>query len=172
MKNTMAFGFAAIVLSTVMVPVVYAQKGVGDQAGVVRQGVQPQVVEFSGKLVEIRIGLCEKTTGRSPVGTHVFLETPDGKSLNIHLGPAAAVADTVATLSVRPGQDLTVKAFRTEKMPENQYVAQSLTFDGKTVKLRDKALRPVWAGSANASPDQGTPLGRGRGRGRLNPKQN
>jgi hypothetical protein len=170
MRNTLALGLAALVLGTLIVPVVYAQKGVGDQAGVARQAIQPQVVAFSGKLVEIRIGLCEKTTGRSPVGTHIFLETPDGNTLNIHLGPAAAVADIVAKLSVRPEQDLAVKAFRTEKMPEDQYVAQSLTFDQNTLELRDKTLRPVWAGSVNVSRGRGTPQSGGQERGPSNAK--
>ena len=164
MRNAVLFAVAASLLSVVNVPVVYAQKGAGDQTGVARQPVQPQVVAFSGSLVEIRIGLCEKTTGKSPVGTHLFLETPDDKSLNIHLGPAAAVADIVTMLSTRANQDLTVRAFRTEKMPENQYVAQSLTFDARTIELRDMTLRPVWAGSASGLHGRGASQGGGRGR--------
>jgi hypothetical protein len=165
MRNAVVLALASTVLSVVTIPVAYAQKGVGDQTGVARQPVQPQVVALSGKLVEIRIGLCEKTTGRAAVGTHLFLETPDGKSLNIHLGPAAAVADIVAKLSTRENQDLTVKAFRTEKMPENHYVAQSLTFDANTIELRDKTLRPVWAGKANVSRGRGASQGGRRGLG-------
>ena len=117
--------------------------------------------------MEIRIGLCEKTTGRSLVGTHIFLETRDGESLNIHLGPAAAVADIVAKLSVREKQDLTVKAFRTQKMPKNNYAAQSITFDAHTIVLRDKTLRPVWAGKAGVS--RGRDASKGGGRGRMAP---
>jgi hypothetical protein len=165
MRRVAVLVFAAIALSVDLVSVVCAQKGVGDQTGVARQSVQPPVVAFSGKLVEIRIGLCEKTTGQSPIGTHLFLETPDGKSLDIHLGPASAVADIVAKLSARASQDLTVKAFRTEKMPENHFVAQSLTFDANTIELRDGNLRPVWAGQMNGVRGSGEPQGGGRGRG-------
>jgi len=165
MRNIVVLVLAAIVLSVAMVPVVYAQKGVGDQAGVARQPVLPPVVALSGKLVEIRIGLCEKTTGQSLVGTHLFVETPGGKNLNIHLGPAAGVADVVAKLSARANHDMTVKAFRTEKMPENHYVAQSLTFDANTIELRDENLRPVWAGRMNGFRERGVSQGGGRGRG-------
>ena len=164
MRVTLVMTLAAMVLCVVNVPMVYAQKGMGDQAGVARQAIQPQVLAFSGKLMEIRIGLCKKTTGRSPVGTHLLLETSDGKSLNIHLGPAAAVADIVAKLSTRDDQDLTVKAFRTEKMPEDQYVAQSITFDANTIELRDENLRPIWAGKANIARDRGASQRGGRGR--------
>jgi hypothetical protein len=171
MRNAVHLALVVMVLSVLTVPVAYAQKGVGDQAGVASQAVRPQVLAFSGKLVEIRTGLCEKTTGRSPVGTHIFLETPDDKTLNIHLGPAAVLADTVAKLSARQEQDLSVKAFRTEKMPENHYVAQSLTFDAKTIELRDKTLRPVWAGRPNASRGRGAIQGGRRGQAApLNPK--
>jgi hypothetical protein len=77
------------------------------------------------------------------------------------LGPAAAVADLVAKLSV--GQDLTVKAFRTEKLADGQYVAQTVTFGDNTVELRDQGLRPVWAqGSADAG-IAGTAVVPGRG---------
>ena len=87
----------------------YAQKGVGDSTGIARQAVKPEVVSLSGKLIEIRTGLCESSTGLSPVGTHIILETADGKKLNVHLGPAVAVADMVAKLTV--GHEVAVKAF-------------------------------------------------------------
>ena len=127
----------------------YAQKGMGEPTGVARQAVRPEIVTVSGKLVEIKTGPCEKTTGRSPIGSHILLESANGEKLNIHLGPAAAVADTVAKLS--PGQEVTVKAFCTDKMPDRQYIAQSLTFGKTTVELRDSELRPVWAGGRNAT---------------------
>ncbi len=119
------------------------QKGVGDLVGVARQATKPEVVSLSGNLVEVKTGPCESTTGRSPIGTHIILETAPEQQVNIHLGPAAVVADTVARLTV--GQPLAVRAFRTEKMKPNHYVAQSLTFDKTTVELRDALLRPVWA---------------------------
>ncbi|MGQ9576765.1 MAG: hypothetical protein ACUVUC_15770, partial [Thermoguttaceae bacterium] len=121
-----------------------AQKGMGDLTGVARQAVGPELVTLSGKLLEIKTGPCENTTGRSPIGTHILLESRDGQRLNVHLGPAAAVADIVAGL--KPGQQVTAKAFRTEKMPEGHYVAQSLTVGSSTVLLRDESLRPAWAG--------------------------
>jgi predicted Fe-Mo cluster-binding NifX family protein len=143
-----------------------AQKGVGDLSGVASQPVQPEVVSFSGKIVEIKTDPCESTTGRSPVGTHIILEIAPKEQFNIHLGPAAAVADTVAKLAV--GQPLAVRAFRTEKMKENHYVAQTLTFGKTTVELRDAGLRPVWAASSGGprGPAAGqTGPGRGRGPG-------
>jgi len=147
-----------------------AQKGVGDLSGVASQATKPEVVSLSGKIVEVKTGPCESTTGRSLIGTHVILETAEKELLNVHLGPAAAVADTVARLSV--GQPLAVRAFRTEKMKEKHYVAQSLTFGKTTVELRDAGLRPVWAGGilgpgrmavGQAGPGRGQGPGWGRG---------
>ena len=97
-----------------LVDALYAQKGVGDATGIASRAVKPEIVTLSGKMVEVRTGLCESSTGRSPVGTHIILETSQGKKLNVHLGPASAVADKVAKLNV--GDELVVKAFRTDKM--------------------------------------------------------
>lgn len=140
----------------------YAQKGVGDRTGVARQTVRPEIVALSGKLVQIKTGPCELTTGPSTIGTHVFLETPEGRKLNVHLGPAAAVAETVKKLSI--GQEVSVAAFRTEKMKQEHYVATTLAFGGTTVTLRDEALRPVWAGGRGGGRGMGAGQG-GRGMG-------
>ena len=140
----------------------YAQKGVGDRTGVARQSVRPEIVTLSGKLVEIDTGPCEMTTGPSTIGTHVILKTKGGK-LNVHLGPAAAVADTVKQLPV--GQQVTVAAFRTEKMKANHYVARSLTFGKTTVELRDQTLRPVWAAGRGGGRGMGAGQGQGGQRG-------
>lgn len=140
-----------------------AQRGMGDPEGIVRQGVRPEVSTLSGKLIEVRTGTCESTTGRFPIGTHLILETPQGDKLNIHLGPAPMLAETVNQLSA--GQPLTVTAFRTEKMPEKHYVAQTLTFGDTTVRLRDENLRPVWAGGRGAGAGRGPGMGPGWGRG-------
>jgi hypothetical protein len=167
MRNTATLAVAAIVLFGVATPMAHAQRGIGDPTGVARQPVKPEVVSLVGKLVEVKTDACEATTGRSPIGTHLIVEAADKVQLNVHLGPAAAVADTVAKLAV--GQEISVKAFRTEKMKENHYVAQSLTFGKTTVELRDAGLRPLWA-QGNADPRGaagGQPgLGRGRGWGR------
>jgi len=164
MRNAVTLAVAAIALLGVAAPMAHAQKGVGDPKGVASQPVKPKVVSLSGKIIEVKTGPCESTTGRSLTGTHVILETAEKEQLNVDLGPAEAVADTVAKLSV--GQELAVKAFRTEKMKEKHYVAQSLTFGKTTVELRDAGLRPVWAGG-DAGP-RGTTAGQagpGRGRG-------
>jgi hypothetical protein len=161
MKNLAALGSVTIVLLGLAVPMAHAQRGVGDPSGVASQPVKPEVVSLSGTLVEIKTAPCESTTGRSPVGTHLILETAQKEQLNIHLGPADAVADTVAKLSA--GQAIAVKVFRTEKMKANHYVAQSLTFGETTVTLRDAGLRPVWAGgnSGPRRPGRGPAWGRG-----------
>ena len=153
MKATMIFVVASTLFCGTLVTNARAQKGMGESSGVARQAVKPEIVSLSGKLVEIKTGPCEKTTGRSPIGTHVLLETTKGEKLNIHLGPAAAVAGTIAKLST--GQTVTVKAFRTDKMPEKHYTAQSLTFGKTTVELRDAGLRPVWARGGAVSDGSG-----------------
>ena len=163
MRHSRTVAIAAITLLAVAVPMAHAQKGVGDPTGVARQSVKPEIISLSGKIIEVKTGPCESTTGPSVSGTHLLLETVQKERLNVHLGPAEAVADTVASLSV--GQKIAVKAFRTEKMKEKHYVAQTLTFE-TTVELRDAGLRPVWAGG-NVGPRRtaASQAGLGRGRG-------
>jgi len=129
-----------------------AQRGVGDATGMARRAEKPDIASLTGTIKEVQSGPCEMTTGRATIGTHVLLSDSREKTLNIHLGPQAAVAHVAEQLKV--GESVTVAAFRTEKMSEGHYVAKSLTFDEQTVELRDENLRPAWAG------------GRGQRRGR------
>jgi hypothetical protein len=155
----------AVLLWGASAPFSHAQKGTGEAAGVARQPARPEVVSLSGKVRAIETGPCEMGTGRAYIGTHLVLETPQGKELNVHLGPAAAVGDVVGQLP--PGKKVTVKGFRTGRMSESHYVAQSLAFDDTSIQLRDETLRPFWAGRGAVSGGRSAPQwGPGRGQGR------
>jgi hypothetical protein len=166
MKTFVVFTAIALLVCGVGLPRAYSQKGAGDPTGIARQADKPEVISLSGKVTAIESGPCERTTGRAGIGTHVLLETTQGDSLNIHLGPKAAVEKIAKQLAV--GQSVEVKAFRTDKLPEDNYVAKSIKLDGKTLKLRDDSLRPVWAGGAARQSDGKNPpaAGGGYGRGR------
>ena len=75
----------------------------------------------------------------------MFLKMADGRKINLHLGPNTAVERLMTGL--KEGTSLRVRAFRTEEMEKNAYVAVSLRGRGRAVVLRDPdTLRPVWAG--------------------------
>jgi hypothetical protein len=142
----------------------FAQRGMGDTTGVAQQAVKPAIVSLSGAVREIVTGPCEQTTGRSYLGTHIVLTTDDGAEVNVHLGPAQRVDAMVEPLKV--GTAVQVAGFRTEKMPENHYVAQVIKVGDETLRLRDDNLRPVWAGNrgaGNGAPGMGGGGGQGRG---------
>ena len=125
----------------------YAQRGVGDPTGVVRQGLNPPLTTLSGELVSIETHPCENTTGPALAGTHLIVAAGDGTKYNLHVGPADVVASIVEPLT--PGTQIEVRAFRTARMPEDQYVAAKLVFaSGKVIELRDASLRPFWAGQS------------------------
>ena len=141
-----------------------AQRGVGDPSGVARAGTTPEIVTLSGKVLEVKTEPCANPTGRFPVGTHFLMKTAEGKTLNIHLGPAAMVEFAVKELA--PDKAVQVHAFRTEKMQEGHYVARQLSYDGRSVTLRDQTLQPVWAGGAGTgAAGGGNALGASRGGG-------
>lgn len=122
----------------------WGQRGVGDDEGVVRQAIETQRTAIEGTVKEIVIERCETTTGPFGIGMHLLLKTDEKKQCNVHLGPAVIVRDLLEPLEV--GQTVTVQAYRTQKMPAENFVAIALQFDGKTVRLRDENLRPTWAG--------------------------
>lgn len=80
----------------------YAQKGVGDQAGVARQIPKPSLETLTGTILAVETQPCEMTTGQGRIGSHVLLKTEEGEKLNIHLGWADAVAETAKQLTVAP----------------------------------------------------------------------
>ena len=137
----------AIVALTVLMTAgttTWGQRGMGDNEGVVRQAIETQRTAIEGAVKEIIVERCENTTGPFGIGMHLLLTTGEKKQYNVHLGPAVIVRDLVEPLKV--GQSVTVQAFRTQKMPAEDFVAITLKFDGKTVRLRDESLQPTWAG--------------------------
>jgi len=153
--------FAALLFSVSAL----AQKGTGEATGIAQQAVKPPVITLLGKLLEIKIGPCENTTGWSTTGTHLIMQSKDGMKLNIHLGPTSAVEHVIDQLVI--GQSLTFDAFRTERLPKNAYILKSLILDGKVIHLRDNNLRPSWAYARGWG--QGRAQGMSQGRGRWGP---
>jgi intracellular sulfur oxidation DsrE/DsrF family protein len=142
--------FGSCLLTLVSAVAAFGQRGVGGQTGVARQANKPELVAVNGKVEGVKTGPCEMTTGRAEIGTHLLLKTAQGTELNIHLGPADAVESMVKGLS--QGTRVTVLGFRTNGLPEGQYVAQSLKYGDTTIRLRDEQLRPVWAGADRSRP--------------------
>jgi hypothetical protein len=141
-----------------------AQKGMGEPTGVARQAVKPPIETMSGTIKEIKTGPCERTTGRSLEGVHLIVQAKNGKAINLHQGPAAALEDILDHLSA--GQQITFEAFRTDAMPPDAYVAKSLKAGDTAFELRDDNLRPNWAIAAQGGRGGGPGLGGGRGQGR------
>ncbi|MFO7907615.1 MAG: hypothetical protein R6U98_33515 [Pirellulaceae bacterium] len=151
-----------------------AQKGMGDATGIARQVFneeteKPEIKTLRGKLLAVETGPCENTTGRALTGTHLLIEASEGEEpWNVHLGPAPVIEQIMDLLE--EGEVVTVEGFRTEKMKERHYVAQTLKFgdDNEPIELRDETLRPVWAGGATRGGGQqwGRPAWGGRGQGR------
>ncbi len=129
MKKVLISTAVAVICFLNVSVIAFAQRGTGDMQGIARQPIKPKIVSLSGTLVEVKAGPCHATTGRANVGTHLILEDAKKKQYNIHLGPEQALADTVAKFSTE--QPLSVKAFRTEKMKQHHYMAQSQTFNKK-----------------------------------------
>jgi len=141
-KKSMVITFILLMVT----PLVYAQKGTGNNTGIARSNSVNEVIQISGELQKVVNETCTQTTGRYSKGTHLLVKTEAGETqpLNVHLGPAREV--TSMTDQLETGQEIQMKVFRTDNLPENQYVAKEFISKGKTYELRDAALRPFWAG--------------------------
>ena len=121
----------------------YGQKGVGNTAGVVRKGINPEIIRLTGKITVILTEPCKNTTGRSNSGTHIIIVTKDNIEKNIHLGPAIEVSYIIRDLI--PGQDITCRVFKTKDLAENNFVAIDLQTSERHYLLRDSDYQPFWA---------------------------
>jgi len=144
----------------------WAQRGMGDPQGLARQGLRPDIVTIEGTVKETVIGPCELTTGRSFQGAHLIVTTDAGKEYNVHLGPSRFVKK--ATNALTEGDPVTLRVFHTDRMPEDNYVAVAVKAGDQTIRLRNKNLRPVWAGRRGRRAGQGPPFAR---RGRYGPRR-
>lgn len=121
----------------------WAQRGVGAAAGIVRAGTPVENVTLSGRVVAVETEPCARTTGRSPAGVHVIVETAEHARLNVHLGPASATERLTAALAV--GATVAIEAFRTDRLPDGAVVARTVRVGDETFTLRDSAGQATWA---------------------------
>ncbi|TRX49069.1 hypothetical protein FNH22_27955 [Fulvivirga sp. M361] len=119
----------------------YSQKGTGETNGVSRQGLNLELLKIEGTIEQIESGPCKYTTGRSISGTHLTVKTQE-KLINVHLGPTSEVSQLVTATE---GDSIVMRVFRTNKLPQDQYIAKEVKIDGVTTVLRDDALKPVWS---------------------------
>ncbi len=122
----------------------YAQKGAGNRTGMAQQRINPEVIKFTGKILEFKDGPCEYTHGRSISGTHLIIEVIDNSLINVHLGPTDEVSHIVGELEI--GQEIEVFVFRTSDLAVNHFIAKEIKTGKREFVLRDSILRPFWAG--------------------------
>lgn len=137
------------------------QKGLGDATGIAQGTQKPAIVSLSGTVDKIKVGPCEHTTGKADIGFHLILQTEDGKKLNLHVGPADALKDVRDRISI--GQSVGAKVYRTEAMPADAYITQTLTVGEEAIAIRDDDLRPVWAAGGGDKQQRGKGQDRKRG---------
>lgn len=121
----------------------FAQRGTGEDIGIARQGIMPERTTLQGTLEEIETGPCKRTTGYAYIGTHLFIRTADDELANVHIGNAEAVKPMVDKLTV--GEAIEVDVFRTDRLEEGHYVAQTIRTDEEELMIRREDLSPFWA---------------------------
>lgn len=120
----------------------YAQKGMGESKGVAEKGDIPELITFKGKVYDIKSGPCTYTVGKAVSGTHLKIRNDYKVFIDVHLGPTSKVSEFVANSK---GKKIKVVVFRTDKLPDDHYIAKEIEFDGNKLVLRDGYLKPFWA---------------------------
>jgi hypothetical protein len=69
----------------------YSQKGIGENDGVRRQQLNPELLKLEGIIEKTESGSRKFATGKSIKGTHLVVHIK-GALVNIHLGPTSAVS--------------------------------------------------------------------------------
>ena len=137
-----AVAFIAALAILVVGRAAHAQRGIGDPAGNAGAAKLPPVEAISGTVSGIKTWRCVATTGRIIVGAHLLIQTPESDFVDLYLGPAHVMEHILDQIEV--GSPISFEAFRTDAMPENAYVAKTLSIDEKTIQLRDDGLHPSW----------------------------
>lgn len=163
MRYRRSYAALAFIAAAMIGGTAFAQKGTGDPTGMARRADRPAIVSMSGAVKDTKIGPCKLTTGRSAEGAHLIVQAQD-KTVNLHLGPSAAVGDVLKAAPV--GQQISFDAFRTDRMPPDAFIAKSVKAGDQTFVLRDDNLRPKWALGRGGGRGQGAGNGPGFGRGR------
>lgn len=125
--------------------VAQGQKGANNQSGIAGTQMDLEFEDFHVKVVDIKIGPCQNTRGRSYSGTHlIVMNEKSNTRLNIHLGPTHEVSPLTEQLSI--GDTVIIKAFKTLDLQANTFIAKEITLGELRYELRDHNLRPFWAG--------------------------
>jgi hypothetical protein len=76
-------------------------------------------------------------------GTHLLVKT-ESETIEVHVGPSDFVANAGFTFA--KGDSVQVLGSKVTIDGKEALIAREVTRDGKTLTLRDKTGRPMWAG--------------------------
>jgi hypothetical protein len=102
----------------------------------------PKTVEtVSGEIVSL-----DRIAGPNGMGgIHAVLKSDKGETIPVHLGPAWYIDKQAVTL--KQGDTVTVRGSRIIFASKPAIVAEEVTKDGQTLRLRDESGIPAWAGA-------------------------
>ena len=106
----------------------------------------PQLTELNGVVKSIYIDTCEFTFAESDYGLHLKVSTDESQDVFVHLGPVWATsiwAEGIENHAVH------LVVFRYDYLPDNQYIAKELHWDGHVAEFRDENLIPFWVNGYN-----------------------
>lgn len=136
--NRVSLIVSAALLSLLVLPFAYAQRGLGP-------GQQNRIYNPATETtLKGTVEAVKTVTGRHGWnGTHLTLKA-EGKSYDVHLGPASFIKEK--GFSFGKGDQVEVTGSKVEYSGAEAIVAREVKKDGKTLLLRNPQGIPEWAG--------------------------
>ncbi len=106
----------------------------------------PQITVLNGVALQLYIDNCKFTFTEADFGLHLKVTTDENQEVFVHLGPVWATS--IWTEGIE-GNPIHLVVFKYEHLPENEYVAKELHWDGHAAIFRDENLMPFWVNGYN-----------------------
>jgi hypothetical protein len=100
-----------------------------------------KLATYSGKVVSI--DYIKPIKGMTP-GVHALLETEDGESVAVHLGPAWYIENQ--DVIIAPKDQIEVTGCKVKLNGDNAVIATEVKRGEEVLVLRDDKGKPVWSG--------------------------
>lgn len=107
---------------------------------------EAQVSELNGVAQYLNLAPCELTFTDSEYGLHLTVTTDENSEIYVYLGPVWATS--IWTEGIE-NQVIHLVVFRYDYLPNNQFIAKEMHWNGQVAILRDENLVPFWVNGFN-----------------------
>ncbi len=146
MKKLKAASFVVVLLTVAAMAAAQPWQGWKGSGGWGMGGGYNRMYDpFKAETVSGEVASVEQITPMRKMGAGIGLKLNTGKeTLLVHLGPQWYIERQ--DMKIRAGDKVEIKGVKAVRMGQDVFIAAEVKKDGETLKLRDDAGFPAWAG--------------------------